>query len=66
MEFIHTDQNLFDVCRRLQYLDYTYDFRDRYRYNSILYSIAALAAETIDGRNWTGYVQEEIFAVNMY
>ena len=48
-------------CRKLQFLAYDYDFRDRYRYQNIMYSIAELVAETLDGRSWKDIMREEIF-----
>ena len=50
-------------CSKLRFLEYNYDFRDRYRYQNIMYSAAELAAETLDGRGWKQIVREELFQV---
>jgi len=50
-----------ELLVRLPYLDTTYDLREKYQYNNIMYSVAGLVMERATNRSWDDIVRDRIF-----
>ena len=51
-----------EISRRLRYIKPATSFRSAYAYDNVLYSVAGEVIETVSGRTWEDYVQQEILA----
>ena len=50
-----------ELYRRLRYLEPTFSFRSRYRYQNLMFMTAGYLVERVSGRGWDELIRERIF-----
>ena len=50
-----------EILNRLQYLEPTYDLREKFQYNNLMYAVAGLVIERVSGQSWEEFVGDRIF-----
>jgi len=51
-----------EVVQRLQYLEPSHAFREKYQYNNLMYVVSGHLIETITGQSWEENVRQRLFA----
>ncbi len=51
----------YEILNRLPHLEPTYDLREKFQYNNVMYAVAGLVIEKVSGITWEEFVQERIF-----
>jgi CubicO group peptidase (beta-lactamase class C family) len=61
-EFVwyNSKMNKAEMLKRIRYLQPSFDIRERYQYNNLMYFTAGLAMEEVTGKTWEELIQERI------
>lgn len=50
-----------EIVSRLQYLEPSYDLREKFQYNNLMYTVAGLVVEKVTGQTWEEAMQARVF-----
>jgi CubicO group peptidase (beta-lactamase class C family) len=51
-----------EILNRLQHLEFSSEFREKFQYNNVMYGVAGLVIEKVTGQTWENELQTRIFA----